>query len=325
MYVGRSIGSRLATQYRILRTVDDESFQENLSGANGHRCRGDGLPSRGLFRLRLDDIERGERSHFDARLIVLDELGGQRQRPVGDFERLNREDVVPIRVARVGHRPHDGRPQRGLGYLLVQRGDAQRRARAVDPEIAQERLHVDGGEVGVDRGVPRGEEVGLLLTVVVEGDSKAAPAPFHVLRDAVVAGEGLGDEHVGAGRLTAWKLRLAADADVGVERRLVTSRQGGQRPIEGLWIQPLDGDVQVALERALHGFVERQLDSGSRLRGIGGTRLLEGSARFGELPRGFPRDLIEPLLFGALRERRRGSECEGQHRQEGTRSLHGVL
>ena len=87
-----------------------------------------------------DDVERRQRADFDARPVVFDELGGQRQRALGDFFGLDREDEIPIRVAHVGDRPDDRRAQRRLGHLLIDLRDLQLRAGAVDAEVAQQRL-----------------------------------------------------------------------------------------------------------------------------------------------------------------------------------------
>ena len=40
------------------------------------------------LRLRLDDVDRRHRAHFDARLVVLDELRCQGHRLLGDVDRL---------------------------------------------------------------------------------------------------------------------------------------------------------------------------------------------------------------------------------------------
>ena len=97
------------------------------------------------FGLRLHDVERRERADFDARLVVLDQLGGQRRATARRLRRLDREDADPN--TRCARWPPSGRWSRaaGLGDLLIELRDLQLRARAVDAEVAQQRLHVDGG------------------------------------------------------------------------------------------------------------------------------------------------------------------------------------
>ena len=125
----------------------------------------------------------------------------------------------------------------------------------------------------------------------------------------VVVGQRVGDQHVAAGRLAARERRLAAHAEVRRERRPVVRVERGERKVERLRIEPLDGDVEVALQRALRRIVERQLDDRARRgRGSGGPRLIGvGGARGGELLRGGARDLVEARGRSAvsLRERQR--------------------
>ena len=104
--------------------------------------------------------------------------------------------------------------------------------------------------------------------------------------------------------------RLAAQSEVwrsafGRIRRI----ERGEREVEGLRIEPLDRDVEIALERALDRVIERQLDARSRRRGgmVGRVcsfvSVLPANAGFVELLSRFPGDLRqrEPILTSSER------------------------
>ena len=105
--VGRSTGLSVARQKRVVGAVDDQSLEDQLGGPpRGGRLR-DGLTPGRLFGLRLDDVERRHRADLDARTVVLDELVGQRERPLGHVSRLDGVNQVEIRIAHVRQRRHD--------------------------------------------------------------------------------------------------------------------------------------------------------------------------------------------------------------------------
>ena len=109
--VGRSTGSMLADQCGSSVPLT----MSRLSASSAVPVRGPslrhGLSACGLFGLGLRHVQRGQRSHFYARAIVLDELRSQSQRVLCDLLSLNGEHEIPIRVAHVGDRPNDGRAQ----------------------------------------------------------------------------------------------------------------------------------------------------------------------------------------------------------------------
>src|SRR5690606_4010599 len=102
-------------------------------------------------------------------------------------------------------------------------------------------------------------------------------------------------------QLARGRLHLRAGREERGERRLVARLDPGQVQLLRLRVQSLDGDVQIPLERACGGFVQRELDDrplrGDRNRGTR-LRVLAGG---GELLRRGTGQLCEPRAFvGAL-------------------------
>ncbi len=278
----------------------------------GARLR-NGLTSLRLLGLCLGDVKWRQCTDLDPCTVVFDELGGERERVLRHLLGLDREDQIPIRVAHAGDRSDDRRAQLGLGYLLIDLRDLEQRPRGIRPEVPQQRLSEGSRQRRVEHRVARREEVRLFLPVVVEGDRVAAAAPLDVLRQAVVASECVGAEDVAACRLAARERRLAADAEVGDEVRAIGCIEGGKREVEGLRVQPLDREVEIAVERALDGGVERELDTRAGRWGRRGRAGLPvcfvhaGKTRFGEFLRCLASDVVEAcrLRLGL----RRGGRC----------------
>ena len=73
-------------------------LSDDLRRAPGRRRRCQRLPAGGFFRLGLDDVQWGQCADLDAGAIVLDELRGQLQRALGDFDRLDGADEIQYAV-----------------------------------------------------------------------------------------------------------------------------------------------------------------------------------------------------------------------------------
>ena len=139
---GRSTGSMVERPQRIVRAADDEALQRDLGGAPRALGRDERLPLLRGLRLRLDDVDGRHRADFDFRLIVPQQLFGERERLPRDVDRLHREHVVPVRIAHVGDRVDRDLLQLDVGDVLVDAGDEQLLARRIDSEVAQQRLRV---------------------------------------------------------------------------------------------------------------------------------------------------------------------------------------
>ena len=162
---------------RIVGAADDEPLQRELRRAPLRIGLRHGLEPRRGFGLRLHDVERRQRADLDARLVVLHELVGEILRPLGDVERVDRVDQLPVRVAHVGQRRGDGAAQLDLGGVAVERRDDELLAVVVDAEPAEQRLRHRQREVRVERRVVVHQVVRGDLLVVVELERRVAAAP----------------------------------------------------------------------------------------------------------------------------------------------------
>jgi hypothetical protein len=271
------------------------------------------LTARGGLGLGLHDVERRHRAHLDARLVVLHEFVGEVERSLGDVHRLHREHQLPVRVAHVGDRRGQGALQLNVRDLAVDGGDLQLLPRAVDPEVAQQRLRERGAEVGVEGRVEVGERVGADLLVVVERHRDVAAAPRQELRQPGVVGGRVVLHESAAVQLAGRRLDAIEMADLRREGRTIGRVDPFEVGVLNHGVQALHGEIEVAFERTCGRVVERQLDVGARGRdryrrpgliggGSGGLELTGGVA--GEV--GDSR-----LVAGGLSEHRR---C---HRQQG--------
>src|SRR6185369_11816649 len=157
--------------------------------------------------------------------------------------------------------------------------------------------------------------------------------PLDVLLHAVVGRHRICAEDVAASRLAARESRCAARAKRGNEVRVKGRVECSKGEIVGLRCQPLDGQVEIAIECTLDRTVERQLSSYSRGRRRNSWSRLclyfggAGGLRFSKLLCGFASDLINACRFRSCLCRRGGwvhyRKCEDC--QKGTRSLHGSL
>ncbi len=171
-------------------------------------------------------------------------------------------------------------------------------------------------EVRVEGRVEVGEQVRRDLLVVVERDRDVAAGPGQLLRDAGVVGGGVVLDDGAAVQLAGRRLDDGAMPVRRRHRRPV----GGAQPFQVVFldrrVEPLHGDVEVALERARRGLVERQLDVRPR-RGDrdGGPRLIGGGPRGLELARGVARELVRGAP-GRTAGRRQGRPARTGQRRE---------
>ncbi len=239
--------------------VHDERPELIFGLRHGGLRADDGFLARGDFRLRLDDVDRRHRPDPDARLVVLQRLARQIERLLLHFERRNVVGEVPVRVLDAADRRQHGLAQLHVRDLAILRADQQLPARPIDLEIPQERLRVGRAElrpehrVGQVEGVVALQPLAAPRDLVVRSPAQLlvrAEAPLHLL-----------SAQRGAGRRV----------DVVVRRRgFAVQEPGGEvgRP-DGLRdrdvqiaqsrVDAFDLQIQVLLERHLHGVVHRQL------------------------------------------------------------------
>ena len=125
---------------RVVGAADDQALQREFRGADRRLRLHQRQPPVGRFGLRRHDVDRRQRADLDARLVVLHQLARDVERVLRRFDRLNREDQIPVGVPRVGLRRRHCRLQRDLVVLLADPIRLERRSRRVDLEAAQQRL-----------------------------------------------------------------------------------------------------------------------------------------------------------------------------------------
>ena len=261
----------LRVPQRIGHTAHDELLQRQLVGALRLDRLRQRLAARRRFGPRLHDVDRGHRADLDPEQVVLDEPLGQRQRPPLHVHGGARMDEVPVGQADVGQGVDDGLLEVDVGDVPVDARDDELRATGIGAEPAQQRLRVLQGHVCAEARVEGREDVGRLLSRGVPGDVVPAAAPPDLLSDPEVVGAPVGDdgpaaepaavEHgaVGSGSL----VEVEAGRGEGQERRA----GGGDLHVLHERVNALDGDVEVLLESALDGVVERELEAAGRLPG----------------------------------------------------------
>ena len=115
-------------------------------------------------------------------------------------------------------------------------------------------------EVGRERRVEVREDVRRDLFVVVELKREVAAAPWQRLHDAGVVGRGVVLDDRAAVELVRGRLHDGALAELRGRRSADTPAQDPRDvQVEGLRVQPLDRELQVALERTRRGLLERQI------------------------------------------------------------------
>jgi hypothetical protein len=253
---------------RILCSGDDQPFERQLGRPARRFGLHQRLPARRLLRLRLHHIDRRHGPDFDARLVVLHELGREIERLARDVNRLDRVNEVPIRVPHVGQRVDDRRLQLRFGDVLIQLRHDDRLPRRVDLEAAQNRLRVLHRIRRVVRGIQRRRRAVGHLSVVVQRQRVPTAAPAQILRETGVTGRGrVGDPQCAARHAlqrVGRRVHHRLTRHLRGEGRLVRSLQAGDREVERLRVQPLHGDIEVAIQCQLHGIVERHVHHGAR-------------------------------------------------------------
>ena len=141
----------------------------------------------------------------------------------------------------------------------VDLGDLELLAIGVDGQAPHQRLVVLGEEDRPKTGVKAREEVVRLLTIVVEPDREVTPEPLHGLgqADVVVGRVRLGDDspiELRPGRV-ALRRRVQIKGEGGaVEGQLLCDIE-----VNHLRVDPLDRDVEVAVQGSLDGVVQREV------------------------------------------------------------------
>ncbi len=148
---------------------------------------------------------------------------------------------------------------------------------------------------------------------------KEPPPHGDVLRETQVVGERVVHDTLAADQLARRQRHLVVLSQGRAEQWPITRPRSGNRQVEGLRIQPFDGDVQVLFERETHGVVERERPghlSGLRRKDDGrpGVGCDRNSIALG----GLFGDLLEACLIGLLRDGGRADEdCKGCGRHNG--------
>ena len=305
----------------ILRAGDDETLQHELRRAHGLLGSGEVLARGRGLRLRLHDVDRRHGPHFDARLIVLNQLHREIDRLLRDVDRLDGEDVVPVRVAHVRQRIGDGRPQLNVGDVPIQLRDRELLTRRVDREVAQNRLVVGKRPRRLKERVEQRVVARAAAPKIVQRCREVASAPWQALRDSAVERHCLRNRRATAAklRLTRGQNRGGLRADRRRQRRVVHRLHAQHGDVIDLRVEALDRDVEVAVEGELHRLVKGEPQ---RWPGLAGRprRLLrvEIAARdaLGRLGHQLAKTCVGHLLGQPgrrkCREYKRGSE--GPHR-----------
>ena len=127
-------------------------------------------------------------------------------------------------------------------------------------KVAQQRLGVAERHRRVELRAVRREQVGRVLAAVVprRRDRPAEPGQVPACSRRWPSPSGSRPcRRRSAARWAAARCKLFSERRV--HDRLVGAVDGRQRVVEGLRVDALDGDVEVALERARHGLVDGQL------------------------------------------------------------------
>ena len=128
---GPELGLKTSARKRVLGAVDGGLGENHRFLAGRH------------FGLGLDDVERRHGADLDARAVVLERLLRQLERLALHVEVADGVHQVVVRVANVADGAVDRLLQLHVGDFLVLLADEQLLARAVDLEVAQQRLRVD--------------------------------------------------------------------------------------------------------------------------------------------------------------------------------------
>ena len=260
---------------RVPKFIRGASHDELLQGQLARPLRLDGhrqqLASRRSLGLRRHDVDRRHRSDLDAHPVVLHELLGQRHRLPLHAHGGARIDEIPVGQAYVGERVDDGLLEVDVGDVPVDARDDQLRAPRIGPKAAQQRLRVLQRHVRAEARVEGREDVGRLRPGAVPGDVVPAAAPLDLLTDPEVVGAPVGDDGLAAKPAAVEHEAVGCGLLVEVEARRGDrqERRAGRGDTHVLHqrVDALDGDVEVALESALHDIVEREVEAAGRLPG----------------------------------------------------------
>ena len=192
---GRSTGSSCAFQFASCVPLTMSRFSASSAVLRVCTRHGEVLLGRRRLRLGLDDVDRRHRADLDARLVVLDELIGQRHRLLRHVDRLDGEHVVPIRAADVRQRVSDRRAKLNVRDVAID----LRHARAADASSRCRSCAAAAAYTNLTRTCCRSGCTGCSgwswsSSIVVQRHGERPAAPRHALRDAAVERRRPGDD-----------------------------------------------------------------------------------------------------------------------------------
>ncbi len=172
---------------------------------------------------------------------------------------------VPIRETHVGEGVGDGLAQIDVRDVAVDLADLQLAPLRVDAQPSEQRLGVGQRNVARVARVEAEEDVVGFGASVVPGERVASPIPLDGLLDPEVRVSGVGVDRLL--RQPARPVELGpsrADGLAEVEGRAEVRQEDGIGLGDGqvfdLRVEPLDGDVQVLIERPLDRVVHREIE-----------------------------------------------------------------
>ena len=141
-----SVGLRFIVQKSGVARIENQRAQPILGLADGRLRQDHRLFAAGHFGFSLDDVDGRQRADLDARSGVAERLLREVERLLGDGQRVDREDVVPVGVLDGTRRERHGLPQADVGDLAVLPRLVDLLADRVELEVPEQRLahlHVD--------------------------------------------------------------------------------------------------------------------------------------------------------------------------------------